>query len=213
MVERKRPPAVLVFGEDQNDREVLCALIGSLRPDLEKAARPLRQPLTLVKGAGKAVAARRSGKLIATVRAYAVKEPVRCVFLHEDTDDFEPSHQELVQKIETNFGGGEFPVYAAVPAWEMETWLFLFPEAIATYRPSWRSIGAYKNRDLGKIRNAKENLRKSLQPPGRSVNVREYEESDSPRIVRIAAEKGLVRPPWFAKCESWLLFVSKVEGC
>ena len=47
----RRPPLILVFGEDENDTQSIRALIEALRPDLVGKVQCRRQPLVLIKDA------------------------------------------------------------------------------------------------------------------------------------------------------------------
>ena len=132
--------------------------------------------------------------------------------MHEDADDTDPAHRALIEKIERCYRDLPWPVHAAVPAWETETWWFLFPKALKAARPSWRQPDEYAGRDLGMIRNAKEELTRAVRPPGsRSSGFKPYVEADSVLIAERIVELGLLSPPWFAKSASWLAFLQKVE--
>ena len=118
----------------------------------------------------------------------------------------------LVEKIEKTYQSLPWPVHAVVPAWEMETWWFLFPSAVAALHRSWRAPDQYLGKDVGKIRDAKERLRQCVRPAGaRSTTFRSYVESDSVLIAKKIVELGLLAPPWKAKSASWLVFLEKVE--
>nr|MDT0663483.1 hypothetical protein [Micromonospora sp. DSM 115978] len=54
-----------------------------------------------------------------------------------------------------------------------------FPAAVQTAHPSWQIPAQSTGRDVGKIRNAVEQLKKAVRPPGSKSTFRSYEESDS----------------------------------
>jgi hypothetical protein len=215
VADKRTKPAeeVVILGEDDNDRKTLKVLIAALRPDLpDGSLRPLREPITLVKGIPPDRLPTKATKVSALLRARNHVAPIRCVFMHEDADALEPAHLALIDKIETTYRSLPWPVYAAVPAWEIETWWFLFPTAVAALHRSWRAPDQHLGRDLGKIENAKERLRQCIRPAGtRARTFRSYVESDSVHIAAKIVELGLLTPPWAAKSASWLVFLDKVR--
>jgi len=192
---------VVILGEDDNDSKTLKVLIAALRPDLPAGSlRTLRDPITLVKNVPPGQLPAKATRVSAILRAYDVRAPIRCVFLHEDADDFEPAHLPLIEKIEKAYQNLPWRVHAVVPAWELETWWFLFPNAVAALHQSWRQPDQYLGKDLGKIRDAKERLRQCVRPPGKRSNAfRSYVESDSVLIAKKVVELGLLAPPWAAR--------------
>lgn len=205
--------AVLVFGEDANDRDAVVELLGGLRPDIPRnEIRPLRKPLALVKGMQPDKARKRHDAILATVRAMQVRNKVRAVLLHEDADEVEPAHVALSQAKEAPHAGSPWTAVAVVPAWEMETWWFLFPEAVASVRAAWRAPDRFRGKNVGLIRNSKEALVKAVRPASRvSLGFPDYEESDSPTVARAIVAAGVIHSPR-AKSASWELFVAKVSG-
>ncbi|BCB76178.1 hypothetical protein GCM10022251_68500 [Phytohabitans flavus] len=216
MAEGSRKPGerIVILGEDDNDRKTLKVLIAALRPDLPAGSlRDLREPITLVKGVPPERLPTKATKVSAVLRAYNRREPIRCVFMHEDADDFDPAHVPLIEKIEKTYRSLPWPVHAVVPAWEMETWWFLFPTAVASLHRSWRAPDQYLGKDVGRVRDAKERLRQCVRPAGnRSTAFRSYAESDSVHIAKKVVELGLLTPPWAARSASWLAFLEKVEA-
>jgi hypothetical protein len=204
---------VVILGEDDNDRKAIKILIAGLRPDLEPGVlRPLRKPMALVKNIAPQQLRDKATRDAALLRAQNVREPIRCVFMHEDADAVEPAHTTLIDKIERCYAALPWPVHAVVPAWETEAWWFLFPQALKATRPSWRQPDEYAGRDLGKIRNAKEELRKAVRPRGsRSSSFKPYAEADSVPIAGQVVALGLLSPPWFARSASWLAFLERVQ--
>lgn len=101
---------------------------------------------------------------------------------------------------------------AAVPAWELESWWFLFPPAVGSLHDSWRDPDQYVGKDVGRIQNSKERLVACVRPSSLRRNARftSYTEGDSERIAIRIVELGLARKP-AAKSESWESFVSQVD--
>lgn len=207
------PKQVVILGEDANDRRALKTLIAALRPNLPSGSlRDLQKPIALVKGIPPERLRRQASRVATVLRAVNVREPIRCVFMHEDADDVEPAHVPLIEKIEKTYGDLPWPVHAVVPAWELETWWFLFPSAVASLHRSWRTPDQYLGREVGKIKDAKERLRECVRPAGaRAAAFRSYVESDSVLIAEKIVEMDLLAPPWTAKSASWLAFLKKVD--
>lgn len=204
---RESGEQIIVFGEDDNDRKSIKILLCGLRPDITPGSvKPLREPIALVKDIAPDRLRKRTERVHAALRAANVRQRIRSVLLHEDVDDFEPQHEKAARRIEDAYRTLPWPVYAVVPAWELEAWWFLFPAAVAALHPSWQPLDGYRGRHLGKIRNAKEELVRALRPAGKR-SAREYAESDSATIAQKIVELGLLREPWFARSDSWLLFV------
>lgn len=201
---------MLIFGESENDTNALKAFLEGLgvSDGLDVVAH--RQPQVLIKDATTRSAPARADAITAVVDAAMVDRDIVAVFAHEDCDAVEPAHVDLAAKIEAAFAakGYDF-VFAATPAWEMETWLMQWPDALALYRPSWRDVSGYSGRNVGMIANAKEDLTRSLRP-GRG-RTRDYRESDAPAIARVVASQGWTRSPR-ATSGSWSAFVSRADG-
>jgi hypothetical protein len=215
MTARRSEPGriVVILGEDDNDRKTLKILIAALRPDLARGSlRDLRKPMALVRNVPPERLPSQASRVAALLRAVNKREPVRCVFMHEDADDVEPAHEALISKIENCYTSLPWSVHAVVPAWEIEAWWFLFPRAVAAVRASWRVPDQYAGREVGKIRNAKEQLQKAVKPAGSKAGFKSYVEADSVVIAEKIVELKLLSPPWFARSASWLSFIDKVEA-
>jgi hypothetical protein len=149
--------AVVILGEDDNDRKTIQILVAALRPDISRAdMKPLRKPMALVRNVPAHRLPSQADRVGAVLRAFNVRAPIRCVLMHEDADDVEPAHEALISKIEACYRSLPWRVLAVVPAWETETWWFLFPDAVRAAHPTWQPPNQYARRDVGKIRNAKE---------------------------------------------------------
>ena len=82
---------MLVFGEDDHDRECIKILLEGLRPDLARRVKKLRQPLVLIKNAKPSDVPDRAQTIAGVVDAEREAGPVACVFAHEDCDEVEPA--------------------------------------------------------------------------------------------------------------------------
>lgn len=207
-----RGSVVVILGEDDNDRKTIQILVAALRPDIPRGAlKPLRKPMALVRNVPPQRLPNQATKAAAVLRAVHVATPIRSVLMHEDADEVEPAHEALIAKIEASFRSLRWPVLAIVPAWEMETWWFLFPDAVHAVRPTWHRPDQYAGRDVGRIRNAKEELKKAVTPPGAKASFQTYSEADSVRIAEKIVELAQLTPPWFARSASWTAFLEKVR--
>jgi hypothetical protein len=198
---------VLVFGESENDSKAIAELVRCLRSELRVEIR--RQPPILERGAAAAKRKKMFADIARVVRTERVLRHVHAVILHRDCDAVEPAHLSESKRIEKEAGEALAPtrVVPATPAFELETWWYLFPEAVAAYRPSWRRL-ARNGQQVGKLVNAKEMLRADLRPEGTS-KVPDYGESDSPGIARKVRELALCGKPR-AQSDSFALFAQKV---
>jgi len=213
----KRPPLILVFGESENDTKSIRELIEALRPDLAGKVKPLREPLVLIKNARPEDVPERARKIADVVDINRATNDVACVFAHEDCDDVEPNHEAACTKIEAALAKAGCPAHAVVPAWELEAWWFMWPEAVQAIKPrSWRAPDDYLGKRVGLIKDAKEELEKRVIPknlkPEKRKGFPDYEESDSPAIARQVRERGLARKPG-ARSDSYMRFVSSVDQC
>ncbi|HEX5752485.1 MAG TPA: hypothetical protein VFZ09_40140 [Archangium sp.] len=213
----KRPSIVLVFGEDENDTKSIRELIEGLRPELVGQVQHRRQPLVLIKNARPEDVPERAQRIADAVDIERATHDVACVFAHEDCDEVEPKHLEVCAKIETALAKAGCPAHAVVPAWELEAWWFMWPDAVQAVRPkSWRAPDDHLGKRVGLIKDAKEELRKRVVPkdlkPEKRKGFPHYQESDSPAIARQVREKNLARRPG-AKSDSYSRFVSSVDEC
>jgi hypothetical protein len=122
---------ILVFGEDDHDREVLRILIRALCPAASGRVSKRKKPLLLAKGAQTNALDSRAKKFAAVVRAERVIQPVACVFVHEDADDFAPADEARAIAMTAAAAKHGVDIFAVVPAWETEAWFFLFPDAVS----------------------------------------------------------------------------------
>ena len=191
---RRRPSKVLVFGEDANDTRVVEELLCGLYPELAGLVTPFRKPPILMKDASPADMPDRVARISAIIDAEKATSEVIGILAHEDCDAVEPAHIALSQKIELNFQQRGYEVFPVVPAWETEAWFFLWPAALHAYRPTWQKLSAQPHRNVGKIQNAKEALRRELRPKG-ATKTRDYRESDAPGVAEQVRRLGLAGTP------------------
>lgn len=172
-----------------------------------------RTPVVYIKDADPEKIKRNAAEIAAAVDAERVKGAIAGVFVHQDCDAIEPAHEKLAAVIEDALAGvGVVSARAVTPAWELEAWWFLWPEAVAAVCRQWRAPDQYAGRDVGRLRDAKEALKRAVRPAGlkRSERFREYTEGDSPAIAAKVRELGLIDAPQ-ARSASFDAFRRKVE--
>lgn len=206
---RKRSPLIMVFGEDENDRLSIKHLIRALAPKCP-TIRTFNSPLVLIKNRAAAEQRKNAVALGNVVSATQVICEVEAVFAHEDCDAVEPAHIAISEQIEKQLIESGVPRPCAVtPAWELETWWFMWPHAVQKVNKKWRRL----NRDgtrVGLITNAKETLRRELRAKGKESATADYCESDSPSIAKFILDDGLIHDRK-ANSESFDRFMSKVQ--
>ncbi len=205
---------IFIFGESENDRYALQELFCALRPDLSfLQVRRMREPLILMRGDRHPSTRRKTAEMIAAlVRAGNVVGTVAAVIAHEDCDDVEPAHEKLARTIAMELTAAGIPnPLAAPPAWEIEAWWMLFPAALGATRHCWAAVD-YSDRHVGRIRDAKEVLRRDLRPvtPKARNKCPDYVESDSIKIASAIREKDLHHNPRGVS-DSFALFATKVR--
>jgi hypothetical protein len=182
-----RLPCGLAFCEDKNDSDSLVELVLAIWPEAPKITYS-RKPLVLIRDAAVAEARKKNAaNIAAVVKARDVLADVRLVVAHQDCDAVEPAHKSLADAIRTELEAAGVPnVIAVAPAWEIEAWWYLWPEAVAAVNSRWRKLTRKGNH--GMIQNVKEQLRRDLHTQG----VRHYEESDSAKIAAQVRNRGLI---------------------
>lgn len=204
------PRKILIFGESEYDTKAIAEFVLTLVDGRAVAVEARRNPPVLIRDANPKDVPSRASKLAAIVEAALVDSEVVAVVAHEDCDAVEPAHVATQQKIEAAFSRQRFPVIAATPAWEMEAWLMQWPLAFREHRPTWRSIEAYRNRNLGLISDVKEELIRALRPHGGGRGARDYRESDAPLIAAIVRRNGWTKAPE-ARSDSYTDFMRRTE--
>lgn len=211
---KPRKRVVLVFGEDDNDRSSIIELVRAIRPDATVQFQKRHRPLVLLTSAERKETKDATATEIARlVKAESVLNDVVAVLAHRDCDGVEPAHIEIASTIESELkrAGVSTPV-AVTPAFEMEAWWLLFPEAIAQHRPCWRKIPPSQSA-VGNIFNVKEHLRRQLRPTKAEDRRRcpDYCESDGPIIAQYARNLGLIVPKIRARSASLDQFWQKIQ--
>lgn len=210
----RRRNAVVIFGESENDTRTIGELFRALRPDFTGTIKPLRDPPLLIKDASPRNLPKRANVLAAIVRSEAVTARVVCVLAHEDCDAVEPAHTRISEKIESLFREEGITAQAATPAWEMEAWLFLWPEASKRYKPRWRRPDNYNGSNVGMLTDAKEKFIRTLRPSRAAdrARVRDYRESDSAMIAAKVRELEII-DSLSATSNSYERFRNEVKNC
>ena len=111
--------------------------------------------------------------------------------VHEDLDGYTDAQYDGVRKTLTDEFVRQcqgFRTALALAAWESEGWLLLFPDAFPYVRPNWKVPGRLLDKDTGRIKDAKEELRRGLGLPM-------FRESDGPAVARAALEHRLIPCP------------------
>ncbi|MFG3198508.1 hypothetical protein ACGFYT_20525 [Streptomyces sp. NPDC048208] len=185
---------IVLAGEDQNDCEIMAALIRAHRPDLCTTSKLVRinDPVRLRRKSGDDLATAVK-VLTGKARAKARQQKARLTgfVVHEDLDAFTGSDYGRVRKVITDELGRQedgFRTALALAAWESEGWLLLFPEAFPRVRPRWRVPVQLRGRDSGRIKKPKQELKNRLGTPL-------FRESDGPLVARKALEHGLIPAP------------------
>jgi hypothetical protein len=199
---------ILIFGESDNDTHALKHLVAALRPELPRAE-PRRHPIILAKGAHERKRDSIAEGIAKLVAAQSVTHEVVSVIAHRDCDAIEPAHTANGKTLLEDMHTRNLPQpIAATPAYEMEAWWFLWPEALAATRPCWNKIKSRGN--VGTIRNAKDELRKELRPKGAGASCPDYAESDSRKIAENVNKLNLVYDRR-GNSESFMEFVRQIE--
>ena len=189
---RGKPPALLIFGEDDNDRLVLSELVQALRPESTARIERRRDPIIVTRNRDEARRKKQTNTLARQVERDQQRFEVKAVLVHEDCDAVEPAHEARSAAIERDGQPLGVPVVPATPAWETEAWLFLWPDAAPMVVKGWSRPSRTKQR-VGLIEHAKEEYRRAVAKGAKTT--RAYEESDAPKIVAKAREAGLISAP------------------
>jgi hypothetical protein len=178
---RAARPTIVILGEDDNDRRSIQILVAGLRPDLERG---ILKPL------------RKPMALVRNVPpARLPSQAVRAAAVLRAVDAAAPIRCVLMHEDADD----------VEPAHE-----HLIRKIESAYR-SWQCPDQYAGRDVGRIRNAKEALRRAVKPAGAKATFLGYTEADSVAIAAKIVELGLLAPPWHARSASWAAFVEQVK--
>ena len=160
----------------------------------------------LVRGLDRARDRKNAVDIAEQVRLTRKLRPVPYVLTHRDCDAVEPAHEALSATIEDTLAQAGITAVAATPAWEIEAWLWLWPDALVAVHAAWRRPRR-DGTDVGRIKDAKETLRRDLRPgDGRA---RDDEEADAPRVIERACAMGLLDRP-AARSASWARFIERL---
>ncbi|MEU3097015.1 hypothetical protein ABZ690_20060 [Streptomyces sp. NPDC006967] len=185
---------IVLAGEDQNDCDILAALIRAHRPDLGAAAKLVRinDPVRLRRKSGPDLtAAVRTLAGKARAKARQQRADLLGFIVHEDLDGYTDTQYDRIRKaLSEEFARQckEFRTAVALAAWESESWLLLFPEAFPHVRPRWKVPERLFDRDTGRLKDAKEELKRGLGVPV-------FRESDGPAVAREALKHRLIPSP------------------
>jgi hypothetical protein len=194
-VTKQRRSVVLVFGEDEHDRRAIRHLAEGIRPDLRGKVEVRRQPLVLIKGATPEKARSNAQRITDLAKGENAARDVLAVLAHQDCDAVEPAHVVAAQRIEAELTAAGCPgtPIGVTPAWEIEAWWMLFPEAVGQVVQGWRDPDDWVGRDVGRVENAKEQLARAVQPRPRPASPpRDYAEEDSIPIASNIVSLGLL---------------------
>lgn len=204
---------ILVYGEDQNDRVAIRNLLGATLKSPENFdIRPIQSPIILCRGADQRKRRKMSDEIRAAQDALEKRYSQVIVIAHRDCDSVEPAHVDAAKFLEDELkaSGVKNPI-AATPAWEMETWLMLFPDALKKTRACWRDWDP-SNRNVGMITNAKEFLTRALRPTGACAKAcPDYKESDAQIVMQRLKENPSNIDKRSAVSNSFNDFLGKIQ--
>ncbi len=204
----KKPKTILIFGENDNDCHALKNLVEALRPDLAKIETN-KHPMIL----GKNTHLNKRNTVCQEIARFVAARNVVCevvsVIAHRDCDQVEPAHKAHRDSLLNDMRASALPQpVAATPAFEMEAWWFLWPKALAETRACWNAIRP--RGQVGKIVDAKEELRRTLRPKGGTGKCPDYTESDSRKVAENVRRLDIARAPQ-GKSESFADFVDQLD--
>jgi hypothetical protein len=202
---------VLVVGEsgqsnDLYDAQAIKVLIEAHRPSWHVQA--TKKPAILAKGKEKATA-KAAGRVAKLYRQASRARPIDCVFNQADTDAVEPSHEQAAKDIEDALASEGCPGHAAVCAWELEAWFFLWPAAIDATRNAWSVPQSLRGRDVGQLTDPKALMREQVLKTGSKPQLA-FQEKHAPEV---AAQIATRLPERQGKSLSFDRFVERIEAC
>jgi hypothetical protein len=204
----KKPNTILIFGENDNDCHALKNLVEALRPSLARIE-TRRRPIILSKDAHVSKRDDTCREIAKLVAAQNVVCEVVSVIAHRDCDAVEPAHEPNRDSLLADMRGLALPrPVAATPAFEMEAWWFLWPQALAATRACWSTVRPHGN--VGRIVDAKEKLRRELRPKSGDAKCPDYTESDSRKIAENVRLLGIAGHPQ-GKSDSFADFVNQLR--
>lgn len=181
MNRRAKSRVILAFGESENDTRSLKHLVAAIRPELP-TVETRKYPLILSRYAGRNKRLSSMEKIAKMIAAQRVTHEIISVIAHRDCDAVEPAHENSRDALLEDMRAHALPQpVAATPAFEIEAWWFLWPDALSATRPCWNKLEARP--DVGLIMNAKNELCRSLKPKTKGDRCPDYTESDSVKIA------------------------------
>lgn len=113
--------------------------------------------------------------------------------VHQDRDAVEPAHIALGTQIERELTAAGVPLACAVtPAWEFESWWYLWPDAIASVNARWRRLNR-TGQEVAFV-DAKEALRDELRPRAKDKPTADYSESDGLGLLPLSVNECILIP-------------------
>lgn len=203
-----RQPVVVFVGEDRNDRKSLSVLLEDLCPAMRGRIVEINDPARLKSATGKTLQERvKAVKRKAQARALRENSDLACVFIHEDLDDTDSQERlKIQQRVQAALDQAFDSAHYAMPAWEIEAWLLLFPDAIERHVTGWKVPRQLRSVDTGVIQDPKAKL----------INItghhRRYRESDAPDVFERAVTMGLLASPSGTN-RSWSQFCADALDC
>jgi hypothetical protein len=185
-------PVVVLAGEDANDRRCLRIVLEALCPQMAGRLVEINDTVRLRDASAKNLAAR-AGMLRQKAKARAAREDAElaCVFVHEDFDrvdgdEYLTTHGRVQAALAAELGSAHY----VLSVWEMESWLFLFPDALLSRASAWRIPAQFRNKDTGLISDPKAVLKRQVSSPARK-----YRESDAPEVFTEAVLRDILNKP------------------
>lgn len=202
---------VLVVGEsgqsnDLYDAQAIRHLILAHEPTWQ--VKVLKQPPVLAKSRTAAMA-KAAGRLASLYRSASRNQPIDCLFNHADTDAVEPSHLPAAATIEKALADAGCPGHAAVCAWELEAWFFLWPNAIEATRGAWKVPRKLRGRDVGQLADPKALMSRDVLQAGAKPQVA-YQEKHAPEVAEHIGRRLNERE---GKSDSYDRFVAQIKAC
>lgn len=211
---RSNKSLILIYGEDQNDRVALRNLLGAI---LENSSdfdiRPIQSPIILSRDAAPRKRMKMSNEIRVAQEIAEDRYSQVVVVAHRDCDAVEPAHLATAKALEDDLkaAGVKNPI-AATPAWEMETWLMLFPDALKKTRLCWR-VWDPGTANVGLLSNTKERLKHALRPTGTASKAcPDYRESDAQLVMQKLKEDRSILTNRKAKSDSFEVFLGKIRS-
>jgi hypothetical protein len=208
-----RDHVILILGEDDNDKRALKNLVRAILPANRSVPIETRRRPTILSRDAK----RKRLKMAEEIKVFMDAESIRTkhvdVVVHRDCDSVEPAHIEEEKSLREILNQvGLYDVVVAAPAWEIETWWMLFPEALSAVRGCWRKVN-YRGRHVGMIARAKEQLRRDLRPKHiDSKRCPDFVESDGILVSELIAEGRLVEKLKNTRSDSFQCFRKQVQA-